>query len=100
MDTAVNNKFVWKVDYELEVNNGDGDREHYGGYDATMLCGDDILDVIRELKSKWAGKTMRCELEGEKYIAHVVGIKVTAASIAEILTDFDEQIKEAEGTGL
>lgn len=90
-------RFVWKVEYELQINNDEGDREHFGGYDATMVCSDNVIDVVRELKSKWAGKTMRCELDGEVFVSHIVGVKVVGAEIVATLTDFIEQISEAEG---
>lgn len=82
---------VWKVEYILEVNNDDGDREEYPGYEATMLCSDDILDLVRDLKSRWSGKTIRAEIDGEEFVSHVAGVKVTAARVVATLTDFEDE---------
>jgi hypothetical protein len=84
-------RFVWKVRYTLEVNSDDGDREEYPGYEATILCSDDILDLVRDLKSRWAGKTIRAEIDGEEFVSHVVGVKVHAAEVVATLTDFEDE---------
>jgi len=82
---------VWHVEYTLEVNSDDGDREEYPGYDATVLCSDDILDVVRHLKSQWTGKTIRAEIDEEEFVSHVAGVKVTSARIVATLTDFEDE---------
>ena len=81
---------VWKVRYTVEVNS-DGDREEYPGYEATLLCSNDILDVVRSLKDRWAGRTIRAEIDEEEFVSHVVGVKVVAAEVVATLTDFEDE---------
>lgn len=85
-----NKRFVWKVRYTLELNE-EGDRVEYGGYEATMLCSDDVIDVVRDLKEQWVGKSIDGDIDGEEFSSSVIGIKVTEAKVVAALTKFEDE---------
>ena len=80
------NRHVWKVGYVVEVLE-DGETTVTDEQNATVLSGPYAADLQRSLGESLVGIDQSGELDGEKWIHTIIGVRITRATTSAVLTD-------------